>query len=67
MFDVDDLLKNGSGYKDPTAYKAIKEVDHESARFYKLLETIFSICELAGFHVEGRIVLKDKKTGKIWR
>lgn len=22
-----DLLKNGSGYKDPTAYKAIKNVD----------------------------------------
>lgn len=70
---MDDLKRNGSGYIDPTAYKAIKKVDkeikedNEKARFYKLLETIFSICDLAGFHVEGRIVLKDKKTGKIWR
>ncbi len=57
---------NGSGCKDLTAYEAIRNVESEE-RFNKLLKTIFSICELAGFHVEGRIVLKDKKTGKIWR
>lgn len=73
MFNVDELKRNGSGYIDPTAYKAIKNVDKEikeenrDDRFYKLLDTIFSICDLAGFHVEGRIVLKDKTTGKIWR
>lgn len=36
-------------------------------RFYNLLNTIFYICNLAGFHVEGRIVLTDKKTGKVWK
>ena len=62
-----DVSKNASGYIDPTAYKAITKVDAEEARFRKLLDTIFNICELSGFHVEGRIVVKDKRTGRIWR
>lgn len=62
-----DIKKNGSGYYDPTAYKAIKKADLERERLMKLLDTIFTICEYAGFHVEGRIILKDRKTGRIWR
>ena len=61
---------NASGCKDLTAYEALKNVDVEKraeAKYKKLLATIFSICELAGFHLEDRIVLKDKKTGKVWR
>ena len=69
-----DLSRNGSGCYDPTAYKAMKRVEADERkygrdyeRFYNLLNTIFYICELAGFHVEGRIVLTDKKTGKVWK
>ena len=62
-----DLRRNASGYYDPTAYKAITKTDSESERFRKLLETIFNVCELSGFHIEGRIVVRDKETGKIWR
>lgn len=62
-----DLKRNGSGYLDLTAYEAIKKVDDDSERFHKLLETIFNVCELSGFHIEGRIVVKDLETGKIWR
>lgn len=62
-----DLRKNGSGYSDPTACRAITKVDTESERFHKLLDAIFTICELAGFHIEGRIVVRDLKTGKVWR
>lgn len=64
---MEELKKNGSGYTDPTAYKAIQKVEKESERFHRLLNTIFYICDLAGFHVEGRIVLKDKETGRIWK
>lgn len=64
---MNDLMKNGSGYLDPTAYEAIKNADGDAERFHKLLDVIFAICELSGFHLEGRIVLKDKKTGKVWR
>lgn len=63
----DDIRKNASGYSDPTAYQAIKNIENEDDKFYKLLDTIFNICELSGFHLEERIVLKDKNTGKVYR
>lgn len=62
----DDLRKNGSGCPDPTAYEAIKNAENDG-RFYKLLSAIFNICELSDFHLEEHIVVKDKRTGKIWR
>lgn len=70
-----ELKRNGSGCYDPTAYAAIKKVsdEKESAKcpeeveFNKLLRVIFSICELAGYKVEGRITLRDKKTGRVWK
>lgn len=66
-----DLRKNASGCNDPTAYKAIKHVDdknkYSDIRFYKLLHTIFHICELAGFDLDGRITLRDKVTGKLYK
>ena len=63
----DDIRKNASGYSDPTAYQAIKNMEDEDERFHKLLDTIFNICELSDFHLEERIVLKDKNTGKVYR
>lgn len=62
----EDIRKNASGYSDPTAYQAIKNVDGEDEKFHKLLDTIFNLCELSGFHLEERIVLKDKNTGKVY-
>lgn len=67
---MDKRKLNASGCKDMTAFKALENVtreEKERARLDKLLATIFYICDLAGFHVEGRITFKDKKTGKIWR
>lgn len=70
-----DIRRNGSGYVDPTAYKAIRnatkeerkrEVDPEQ-RFNDFLTAIFAICDLSDFHIGERIVVKDKRTGKIWR
>ena len=63
----DDLKRNGSGYTDPTAYNAIKNVTEEEKKLSKVIKTIKSIAELAGYEIEERIVLKDKQTGKIWR
>lgn len=58
---------NHEGYSDPTAYEAIKNTEADDERFHKLLNTIFTICELSGFHLEERIVLKDTQSGKVWR
>lgn len=63
----DDIRKNASGYSDPTVYQAIKNIENEDDKFHKLLDTIFNICELSGFHLEERIILKDKNTGKVYR
>ena len=62
-----DLRKNSEGYPDPTAYEAIKRLEAEEQKVNHLLKIIFSVCKLAGFRVEGRIVLEDLETGKIWR
>lgn len=59
--------KNSEGYSDPTAYQALKNIELEEERFHKLLYAIFDICELAGFEIEGRIVLVDKRSGKVWQ
>ena len=61
------LNKNGSGCYDPTACAAISKADKDKARLTKVVDTIRNICDLAGFKIEGRIVLVDKKTGKVWR
>jgi hypothetical protein len=61
------LRRNGSGYSDPTAYAAIKKADLADERFHMLLGAIYNICELSGFELEERIVLRDKRTGKVWR
>lgn len=68
------IKKSGYSHIDPTAYNAIGKVfneDHtrieEEDRFYNLLDDIERIVDLAGFEIEDRIVLKDKKTGRIWK
>ena len=62
-----ELRKNSEGYSDPTAYQAIKNLNDEKDRFDKFIHTLFSFCELSGYHIEERIVVKDLKTGRIWR
>lgn len=68
---MDKRKINASGCYDLTAFKAIekasREEKEERERLKHLLKTIFRDCERYGYHLEGRIVLKDKKTGKIWR
>lgn len=61
-----ELKRNGEGYPDPTTYEAIIRAEADE-RFHKLLYEIRDICELSGFTIEDRIVIRDKKTGKIWR
>lgn len=62
-----DLKRNASGCKDPTAYEAIRRVDSDRERFEKVLATIFNVCDLADFHIEGRITIRDKRTGEIYK
>lgn len=63
---MENPRQNGSGCKDLTAYEAMENIESER-RLKKLLAEIFRLCDNSGFHVEERIVLRDRKTGKIWR
>lgn len=59
---------NSEGYKDLTAYYAIKNVEREEKhRVNRVLATIFNMVDLAGFQIEGRIVLRDKRNGKVYK
>lgn len=55
------------GYKKEVEEKNIGGTEEEYNRFRQLLKLIFTICELCGFHLEGRISVKDMKTGKVWK
>lgn len=50
--------ENAEGEKAP--------YDKNAARFYGLLKVIFQVCHIAGFKLEGRVHLRDLKTGKLW-
>lgn len=61
---------NGEGYSDPALGYTLsrsKPDKDEDVQFKKLIKTIVTVCDLAGFKVEGRISLKNKKSGRIWR
>ena len=61
------LKRNGEGSPDPTAYKASKNYEEKmEERHAKTIHTIFHIAELAGFRIESRIILRDKRTGQVW-
>lgn len=62
-----DIRRNSAGYYDPTAWKAIANIEAETERFHRLLDVIHGVCELSGFRLKERIVVEDKKTGRVWR
>lgn len=68
---MEDIRRNGSGYVDPTAHKAIKNVSEKEKEkekeIKKVIKTLQSVAHLAGYNIEGRIALIDNKTGKVWR
>ena len=39
----------------------------EDARFHRVIKMIFNLLDLAGFYLDGRIVIVSKKTGRTWR
>lgn len=62
---MDDLKRNGSGYKDPTAYKAIRNTEKRRRLANKVIHTIYNVSHLAGFEVT-EIEIRDTTSGKIY-
>lgn len=63
--------KPHDGHSDSTPYNALRGINQEkygkNVRFYKLLHMMFALCDLCGFELIGRVTLKDKRTGKIYK
>lgn len=63
--------RNKEGYPDPTAGEALGTVAKEEREQNKAVTTLITmlkqIISLAGFELVGRIVLRDKETGKEYR
>ena len=61
-------IKNPEGYIDETPYKAIKTLEAEEYKAYKTFETMLHVARLAGFHVEGEVILstKEGRTYNAW-
>lgn len=54
-------MKNGEGYPDPTAGKAIKSSIRMPTHIYNIYSVINNVAGLHGLEITG---LRDKKTGK---
>ena len=67
--------RNKEGYPDPTAGEALgavakeerQEARERNAAVTSLVTMLKQIISLAGFELVGRIVLRDKETGKEYR
>lgn len=61
------LKYNGSGYYDPTAYAVLNDMMKQPREVHRLISKMKDLAEANGYEVVGRIVLKDKKTGKVFK
>ena len=65
------IHKNHEGYADPTAgaamSKIIREENERQRRVTALVGVLRYIIDAAGFDLQERIVLRDKKTGREYR
>lgn len=63
--------KNSEGYADPTAYNGLRNIVREEEQQQKevsqLIYLMKDLARICGYEVMGRIVVKDTKTGKVWR
>lgn len=68
---MSDPRRNEEGYLDLTAYHGTKSViqeENEAERKNKdLIHTFRLLADMAGFEIVGRITIKHKKTGRVFR
>lgn len=62
-----NLHRNSEGYYDPTPYPTLREEAEQESRLNRLVHVLKCVIDLAGFEPVGRIVLRDKKSGREFR
>ena len=58
-------IYNGEHYPDPTAYRAIKNIENE--RISQMMREIKAVINRYDFELIERIKVRDKQTGKIYK
>jgi hypothetical protein len=58
---------NESGCPDPTAYEVMKRLNRVDKDAHTVITTIKNILDLSGFELIGRIQIRHKKSGKIFK
>lgn len=66
LTEVIQMHKNSEGYHDPTAGKAVASADRPPRQVREVVHILRLIASLAGFEIVGKIVLRDKATGREW-
>lgn len=61
------IHKNKEGYPDPTAGDAIREADRPPELVSWYIKIIKNLAEIFDLEVIGRVTVKDKSTGRIYR
>lgn len=64
---MNNTYKNGEGYLDLTAGKAIKSADKTPDRIMEVVNLMKHCASVAGLEVVGRIHLRDRVSGKEWK
>lgn len=54
------------GIYDPTAGKAVASADRPPRQVREVVHILRLIASLAGFEIVGKIILRDKATGREW-
>lgn len=60
-------MRNAEHYVDPTPSEALKNISKEEREVGILAHAMKDIAVLCGYEVVGRIVLKNKNSGNIYR
>lgn len=62
-----DGYYNPEGYRDPTAYDAIRSITDEEEKVSILIGIIKSILRISGFELIRRIEIRSLKSGREYR
>lgn len=66
-----DMRRNSEGYYDPTAYRGTKDIIQEEQEIaklnHKVIQSFRLLVDLAGFEIVGRVTLKHKESGKVFK
>lgn len=62
-----DGYYNPEGYRDPTAYEAIKSITDEEEKVSTLIHIIKTILRICGFELIRRVEIRSLRTGREYR